>query len=139
MKLRPYLTFNGNCEEAIELYKKAFQTDVMQIMRFSDIPPSPNFTIPEDYKAKIVQATMRFGDDFIRLSDCGPGMEFNDSESERLCISAEADTAQVQHAFAILAEEGRVSMPLAQTFYSPCAGMLVDKFGVLWNFVANKE
>jgi len=27
---------------------------------------------------------------------------------------------------------------LAETFYSPCAGVVFDKFGVMWNFVAQQ-
>lgn len=67
VKLRPYLTFNGNCAEAIELYKKAFQTEAMQVMRFSDMPEMPGFDIPEDFKDKILQAGIKFGADYIRL------------------------------------------------------------------------
>ncbi len=138
MKLRPYLTFKGNCSEAIELYKRAFKTETMQILRFSGLPANPNFPIPDDYKDKVVQATMKFGDDFIRLSDCGPGQSLNDPESERISIAVETGIEEVKFAFSVLAEEGRIAMPLAETFYSPCAGVVFDKFGVMWNFVAQK-
>jgi len=29
MKIRPYITFDGECNEALELYKRAFQTDTL--------------------------------------------------------------------------------------------------------------
>ncbi|NLW77980.1 MAG: VOC family protein [Ruminococcaceae bacterium] len=135
MKIRPYLTYNGNCQEAITLYKRAFKTEVIQIMRFSDLPPNPDFAIPEDYLNRVVQCTLQFGDDFIRMSDCGPGQPLNDPESERISLAIEAGVDVVQYAFGVLAEDGRVGMPLAKTFYSPCAGVVFDKFGVMWNFV----
>jgi PhnB protein len=138
MKIRPYLTYNGTCAEAIELYKRAFKADTLQVMRFSDMPPNPNFQIPDEYRDRILQATMQFGDDYIRLSDCGPGQPLNDPESERISLAVETTVDAVQYAFAVLAEEGRVGMPLAETFYSPCAGVVFDKFGVMWNFVAQK-
>jgi len=31
-----------------------------------------------------------------------------------------------------LADGGQVQMPLSKTFYSPCFGMVVDRFGVCW-------
>lgn len=136
MKIRPYLTYQGACSEAIELYKKAFRTDILQIMRFSDMPPNPEHPIPEGIKNQIVQATMKFGDDFIRLSDC-PG-ELNDAESERISLAIETSIEDVKYAFSVLAEGGRIAIPLAETFYSPCAGVVFDKFGVMWNFVAQK-
>ena len=139
MKIRPYLTFNGACADAIDLYKRAFQTDVLQIMRFSDLPPQPEFQIPDVYKSRIIQATLKMGDDFIRLSDCGPGHELNDQDTEKLSIAVDASVAIVRQAFTILAEEGTVGIPLAEKFYSPCAGVVFDKFGVMWNLVGQKD
>lgn len=136
MKIRPYLTFNGECNEAIELYKYALKTDTLQIMRFRDLPPNEEFQIPENAMEHIVQCTMKFGDDFIRLSDCGPGQPLNDPESERISLAIETSVEEVKHAFSVLAKDGRIGMPLAETFYSPCAGVVFDKFGVMWNFVA---
>lgn len=135
MKIRPYLTFDGTCEEAIDLYKRAFKTETLQLMRFSEIPPNPDFPIPETFKDRILQCTMVFGDDYIRLSDCGPGAKLNDPESERISLAVETSVEEVKYAFAALAEEGRIGIPLAETFYSPCAGVVFDKFGVMWNFV----
>ena len=110
MKIRPYLTYNGNCQEAITLYKRAFKTEVIQIMRFSDLPPNPDFAIPEDYLNRVVQCTLQFGDDFIRMSDCGPGQPLNDPESERISLAIEAGVDVVQYAFGVLAEDGRVGI-----------------------------
>lgn len=132
LKIRPYITLNGQCAEAIELYKKAFKTEEIEIMKFSDMP---NAEIPEDFKDRILQCTLKFGDDFIRLSDCGPNQKLNDPESERISLAIETDVEAVKFAFEVLAVEGRVGMPLAKTFYSPCAGVVFDKFGVMWNFV----
>ncbi len=139
MKIRPYLTFNGTCADAIDLYKRAFKTEVLQIMRFSDLPPQSEFQIPDSYKNRIIQATLQMGDDFIRLSDCGPGHQLNDQNTEKLSIAVEASVDIVQHAFTILAEEGTVGIPLAETFYSPCAGVVFDKLGVMWNLVGQKD
>jgi PhnB protein len=136
LKIRPYLTFNGECSEAIELYKKAFQTDTLQVMRFSDMPPNPAYPIAAEYKDRILQATMQFGDEYIRMSDCGPMQPLNAPESERISLAIEASVEQVTSAFEILSQDGRVGMALEKTFYSPCAGVVFDKFGVMWNFSA---
>ncbi len=135
MKMRSYLTFSGECSEAIALYERAFDAKIMQILRFKDLPPNPAFAVPDAFLEQVVQCTLQVGDDFIRLSDCGPGTVLNGVETERLAIAVETNVGQVRHAFAALAEEGRVSMPLTETFYSPCAGVVFDKFGVMWNFV----
>ena len=138
MKIRPYLSFNGQCAEAIELYKRAFKTDTLEVMLFGQMPPMPNVSIPDEHKNRIMQATLKFGDDFIRMSDCGcePGFTLNEQETERISIALEADENLIKHAFAALSEDGRIGMPLTKTFYSPCTGVVFDKFGVMWNLVA---
>jgi len=139
MKARSYMTFTGQCNEAIELYKRAFNTETQEILLFGQMPPDPNFTFPDEYKDKILQATLTIGDDFIRMSDCGPGHPLNDAETEKLSIAIEAASIdEIKHAFAVLSEEGRVGMPLMETFYSPCFGVVFDKFGVMWNLSAMK-
>ena len=138
MKIRPYITFDGQCAEALELYKRAFNTDTNELRLFDEMPPIPGYSLPKEYKSRIMQATLIVGDDFIRLSDCGyaPGFVLNQAETERINLSVEASTEDIKQAFGVLAEEGRVAMPLTETFYSPCAGVVFDKFGVMWNLSA---
>ncbi|KAA6342838.1 hypothetical protein EZS27_009451 [termite gut metagenome] len=71
MKIRPYLTFKGQCQEAIDLYSNAFKTTASTIRRFSDLPENPEMVISDSQKNWILQATIPFGDDYIRLSDFG--------------------------------------------------------------------
>jgi PhnB protein len=40
--------------------------------------------------------------------------------------------AEASKAFNALTEGGSVIMPLSKTFWSPCFGMLTDKFGLTW-------
>ncbi len=134
MEIRPYLYFRNECNDAIELYSRAFNTGVIERMRFGDIPPGGGPPVPEELKGRILHATLRFGDNFIRMSDSFG--EINDAESERVAIVVECSEEEVRHAFAVLSEAGRVHMPLQQTFFSPCYGIVVDKYGVMWNLSA---
>lgn len=138
MKIRPYITFNGQCAEAIELYKRAFDTDTLELTLFSQMPPMPNYTLPDEYKSRVMQATLKIGNDFIRMSDCGysPDFVLNEQETERISLAIEASIDDIKRAFDIFSEEGRVAIPLVETFYSPCAGVVFDKFGVMWNLAA---
>lgn len=42
------------------------------------------------------------------------------------------DEAAARKAFDALAAGGKVEMPMTPTFWSPCYGMLTDKFGLGW-------
>jgi PhnB protein len=138
MEIRPYLIFKGECQEAIELYKRAFNTDVSNIMRFSDIPQNPNnnMEIPENKKDWIVMATMPFGNNLLSLSDTVG--ELNDAHTSRIGIIVDCSIDEVKQGFNVLAEEGNVGIPLQKTFFSPCHGLVYDKFGVMWNFVGQE-
>lgn len=138
MEIRPYITFDGECTEALALYKRAFHCRELQIMHFRDLPQNPQWAIPEAYMDRVVQATVQFGENFIRMSDCGPAQQLHAPESQRISISVETGEAEVRNAFAVLAERGRIDMALSETFYSPCAGVVFDQFGVMWHLVARK-
>ncbi len=70
MEIRPYLIFKGECQGTIEFYKRTFETEISEIMRFSDIPQDPNnpTQIPDNQKDWVAMAMLPFGDDFMRLS-----------------------------------------------------------------------
>jgi PhnB protein len=119
MQIRPYLIFKGECQDAIELYKKAFKTDTDEVMRFSDMPKSSqnNMQIPDNQLNWVLMATMPFGNSFIRLSDTVG--ELNDASTERISISVETKVEEVKHAFDILVKEGNVGIPLLEIFFQP--------------------
>ena len=136
MQIRPYLTFKGECEEAIRLYERAFKSEVSEIMRFGDMPQDPEnpMPIPDSQKNWILQATLPFGDNFMRMSDTFG--EFNDAPTDKIGIVVESSIEIVKNAFDVLAEEGNVKMPLQETFFSPAYGIIYDKYGVMWNLAA---
>jgi PhnB protein len=85
----------------------------------------------------VLQATLPFGNTLLHISDTLG--ELNDAASERNAIAVECDPETTKFAFAVLAEEGRIGIPLQKTFFSPCHGVIFDKFGVMWNFISQSE
>ena len=59
---------------------------------------------------------------------CGEATGFGGFSLSR-AVATEAEAGKT---FAVLAEGGQVTMPLGKTFWSPCFGMLTDRFGVGW-------
>lgn len=53
-----------------------------------------------------------------------------------LSVSDEADCCRK---FEALAVGGAVTMPIGKTFFSPCFGMVRDKFGVSWMVIVPGE
>ena len=130
MAIEPYLFFNGRCEEAIEYYKKALGAEVLMLMRYKESPePPPPGTVPAGWDNKVMHTSLRVGNATLMASDgCSDGPNF---QGFSLSLTVASET-EAQRAFAALADGGQVRMPLTKTFWSPCFGMLADRFGVGW-------
>ena len=135
MEIRPYLIFKGECQDAIKLYERAFDSKITDVMRFSDMPESSDNTmsIPDDKNDWIVMSKLSMGDSFIRLSDTIG--ELKDAVSERVTIVVEMEVDLIKKSFNVLAEEGNIGIPLQKSFFSPLFGVVHDKYGVMWTFV----
>jgi len=131
MAIEPYLFFNGRCEEAVEFYKKALGAEVIMMMRFKESPePHPHGMLPPGSENKIMHACLRIGDGSVMASD-GRCKGQADFQGFSLSLTT-ANQAEAERKFAALADGGQVQMPLGKTFWSPCFGMVADRFGVGW-------
>lgn len=131
MNVQPYLFFEGRAEEALQFYTKALDTKVDMLMRNRESPePPPPDKVPPGTENKVMHASFHVGDTEVMMSDgfCSGKPQFNGFS---LSIAA-PDEATSRRYFDALAEGGKVTMPLGKTFWSPCFGMLTDRFGVGW-------
>ena len=135
MPVQPYLFFEGRTEEALEFYKKAIGAQVLMMMRNKEAPEkNPQFTLPDD---KVMHACFQVGDSQIMASDglCGGKANFSGFS---LSLPAK-DAADAKAKFSALAEGGKVTMPLGETFFAKSFGMVTDKFGVAWMVIAGAK
>jgi PhnB protein len=125
------LFFNGNCEEAVEFYRKALGAEVQMIMRFKESPePPPPGMMPAGWENKIMHSNFKVGNTVVMASDgCSTEKPGFQGFSLSIAVPTEPDADRV---FNALAEGGKVEMPLTKTFWSPRFGMLTDRFGVGW-------
>ena len=131
MPLEPYLFFEGCCEEALNFYTRALGAEITSLMRYSESPEAPPpDKLPPGSEKKVMHAVVRIGDASVMASDglCSGKPDFSGFS---LCLTV-AGEAEARRLFAGLAEGGNVIMPLSKTFYSPCFGMVTDRFGVCW-------
>ena len=128
--ITPYLFFSGRCEEALNFYQKAIEAQIDMIMRFNESPePTPPGMLQAGFENKVMHASFRVGGACLMASDgCDDNTKF---DGFRLALTL-ANEAEAHQAFNALAEGGSIQMPLSKTFWSPCYGMLTDKFNVGW-------
>ena len=133
MSVDAYLNFNGNCREAVEYYAQVFGTETPNMMSFGEMPPNPEYPLPEEAKHLIMHSRLNISGSNVMFSDVFPGMPFVVGNNISLTIVSD-NMDEIQSAFNKLKDGGTVGMELQETFWSKCYGSLTDKFGIIWQF-----
>ena len=127
MAFHPYLTFGGNCREAFTRYQEIFGGE-LALMPMSDMPSDE--PVPPDQADLIMHGALTFDDNLLMASD-DPTGSFDGVRG--MCVNyTVADVSEAKRVFEALADGGQVTMPIAETFWSPMFGMCVDRFGTPW-------
>jgi PhnB protein len=135
-KVQTYLFFDGRCEEALEFYKKVLGAEIGMMMRFKENPEGEKHVAPGTGD-KIMHAFFTVGGTGIMASD---GYAKGNPKFEGFSLSITAkDIPEADRIFATLADGGKVTQPLIETFFSPRFGMVHDRFGVSWMVIVEPK
>ena len=127
--VEPYLFFAGKCEAALNYYREHLGAEIGMIMRYKDNPEPPMCPLPDNWDDKIMHASFTIGASRLMGSD---GMK-TEMPADGHCMSLTLpDEAEAKRVFAALADGGDAFMPIGKTFWSPCFGMVSDRFGIHW-------
>jgi PhnB protein len=128
MQINPYLLFNGNCEEAFKFYEKLFGGKIETMMTHAGTPAGEH--VPAEWGEKILHVSLKVGDQILMASDAPPG-HFEKPQGFSVSLGIK-DPADAERIFNGLAENGKTTMPFAETFWAYRFGMAVDRFGIPW-------
>jgi len=123
-----YLIFDGNCRKAMEFYAKCLDAD-LHLMTFAEM----NKESPAEVKDRIMHARLAKGQAAIMASDTMPGMPFQAGNNFSIALSCESHE-EIDRLFHAFEENGKVTMPLQETFWAHRFGMLTDRYGINWMF-----
>ncbi|MDB4984726.1 MAG: hypothetical protein JWM20_905 [Patescibacteria group bacterium] len=118
INVTPFLWFNDNAEEAVNLYMSLFpNSKLVSIAKYPDTFPSPSMA------GKVLTAVFELNGREFRAMDAGPHAEFTDAIS----LQVDVDTQEeVDHLWNGLTANGGAE--------SRC-GWCKDKFGVSWQII----
>ena len=133
MAVDVYLNFNGNCREVVNFYAEVFGIENPKIMTFGEMPPNPEYPLPEEAKDLVMHSRLNISGSNVMFSDVFPGMPFIEGNNITLAIVSK-DLEEITSAFTKLKEGGKVVMELQETDWSKSYGQLTDKFGIIWQF-----
>jgi len=128
MRLNPYLTFNGQCEEAFKFYALCLGGTIQFMMTYKGTPLEKQ--VPPAWQHKILHVTLDVGGCLLQGADALPH-RYQKPQGFSVTLNLK-ETAEAERVFKALAENGTVQMPLQQTFWAARFGMLVDRFGTPW-------
>lgn len=137
--VNPYLTFNGNCEEAFNFYKSVFGGDFPYVGKFKDMPENPDYPVLEADKEKIMHISLHISKETVLMgSDSSEAFGQATVEGNNFSISINTDSVEeVTRLYNELSQGGKIKMPLDKTFWGAYFGMFTDKFGIHW--IVNHE
>ena len=139
--INPYLTFNGNCEEAFLFYQSVFGGEFPYLGRFKDMPQEGGKPMDPAMAEKIMHVSLPISKETCLMgSDTGGEWASSFKEGTNFSISINAGTKEeADRLFNGLSAGGKVTMPMDQTFWGDYFGMWTDKFGISWMMSWNEN
>lgn len=128
MNLNPHLSFDGQCATAYQFYEQHLGAKILFSLTYGASPIAAQF--PTECADLIMHATLDIQGTTVLGSDSPPGA-YEQPNGFYMALSF-TDTVEAERVFHALSENGKVKMPLQETFWAVRFGMLIDQFGIPW-------
>lgn len=126
-----YLVFNGHCAEAMRFYEGALGGTVQVVLTGADTPMKDQ--LPPEMLNRVMHARLALpGGGMLYGGDCPPTMPYDGIKGVSIAIDYDSVERATQ-VFNALADGGQATMPLQPAFWAKIWGMVVDRYGVMWN------
>jgi PhnB protein len=127
-QINSYLTFSGNCREAMEFYKECLGGE-LKMQTIGESPMSDK--MPKQMRDCILHSTLIKGPLVIMGSDmvADKGLIKGNAVSLMLNCSSEEE---IKEKYKSLSAGGEATHPLENTFWGALFGDLTDKYGNHW-------
>jgi PhnB protein len=128
MQMNPYLSFNGQCEDAFKFYETCLGGQPGAIFRYAESPMANQ--VPADWQDKVMHGSVTIGEQVLMGGDVAPD-RYEAPKGFSLTLQIRNAT-EAERIFHELSRDGKVAMPLEKTFWAERFGMVVDRFGIPW-------
>jgi PhnB protein len=134
-QIKSYLTFNGNCREAMGFYQKCLGGELV----FQTIGESPLADkMPGKMKDLILHATLTRDELELLGSDMVGDQGVMKGNSVSLMLDCNSEE-EIKTAYTKLSKGGKATHPLETTFWGALFGDLTDKYGNNWLLHFDKQ
>jgi len=126
--IHSYLTFDGNCREAMTFYKNCLGGE----LRLQTIGESPLAEkMPQKMKKCILHATLTKGNLVLMGSDMVAEQGLKRGNTVSLMLNCGSET-EIRKSYSKLSKGGKANHPLEVSFWGALFGDLTDRFGNHW-------
>lgn len=127
-QINSYLTFSGNCREAMNFYKECLGGELV-LQTIGESPMADQ--LPAQMKESILHSTLQRDGITLMASDMVSenGLVRGNAVSLMLNCSSEKE---IRTCYEKLSSGGKATHPLHDTFWGALFGDLTDKFGNNW-------
>ena len=129
-QLNAYISFNGNCAEAMRFYETALDGKLEALMKNSESPMAGE--LPPDSGDLVMHAKLVLDHGVLMAGDAMPGCSVYEGMKGFSLALTYDDASQARDVFARLGEGGQVTMPMESAFWADAFGMLDDRYGTPW-------
>ena len=137
-KFTPCLSFQGQCNEAIELYREAFGAKVREKVLFSEASAA-DFQCKSEARDFVYYSEITIGNRRISLADDSTGVvnEKPQGKSHQVSLLMEFESDDILHAaYKILSDGATILTPMCSTTYCTAYVVVEDKFGICWQLMS---
>jgi PhnB protein len=128
-ELNAYLSFKGNCREAMQFYHSCLG-GAMNLMTYGESPMAAQ--MPPEMHGRILHSVLTSGSVMIMGSDMGGEEEYIQGNTLALCLVCRS-REEIETLFNKLSGGANVTHPLKEEFFGTY-GDLIDKYGFRWMF-----
>ncbi len=127
-KINSYLTFNGNCREAMSFYQECLGGE----LSFQTIGDSPMADkMPAEIREHILHSTLTRDELILMGSDMVSGRGLIRGNAVAMMLDCSSQD-EIRTTYAKLSEGGQATHPLEDSFWGALFGDLIDKYGNSW-------
>lgn len=127
-RINVYLTFNGNCREAMSFYKACLGGE-LTLQTIGETPLAKK--MPKKMKDCILHATLIKDQLVLMGSDIASDRGLVNGNTVSLMLNCSSED-EIKSYYEVLAKGGKATYPPEITFWGAIIGNLTDKFGNNW-------
>ena len=133
-KINAYLTFNGNCKEAMQFYKECLGGEI----NFQTVGETPlSYNMPVKMKDCILYSSLKNGAIELIGSDMVDEKGLLNGNAISILLNCNNEEEMKDRYFK-LSNGGEATNPPAISYWGALFGNLIDKFGNHWILNCNK-